>query len=205
MATSTSIATEATRTAAVQNAADYTNGIGAHISGDWFQHNQINVSYVEPWRIQANASPSDTAHGVHYVDGTCLLRFLVTIGDTDMAVVVPAINTGQPFTGNGTFSGSPSAVAPVFTQQPVSGSYTQGARVVLTVAVEGTPPVLLAWTKNGSATGETSTSLYINNFGQDSVGEYACVATNSLGQTISNIATLSLKTSTGEPVPTRPF
>jgi len=204
MATSTSIATEATRSAAIQNAADYVNGIGSHIAGDWQQHNQVNISYAETWRIQADASPADTAHALHNIPDTALLRFLVTIGNTDYAVIVPAIASGV-FTGNGTFAGSPTATAPVFTLQPASGSFTNGSRVVLTVVVEGTPPVLLAWTKNGSALGITSASLTINNFGQDSVGDYTCVATNANGQTVSNIASLSLKTSTGEPVPTRPF
>ena len=204
MATSTSIATEATRTAAVQNAADYTNGIGAHISGDWFQHNQINFSYAENWRIQAGASPADEAHGLHYIPGTWLMRFLVTAYNTDYAIIVPAIQSGV-FSGNGTFAGSPSATAPVFTLQPASGSYTQGSRVVLTVAVDGTPPVILAWLRNGAALGESDASLYINNFTYTDVGDYTCVATNSLGQTVSNTAQLSLKTSTGEPVPTRPF
>lgn len=204
MATSTSIATEATRTAAVQNAADYANGIGAHISGDWVQHNQTNITTQETWRIQSGASPADTPHGLHYINGVQLLRFLVTIGDTDYAVIAPVIPSGV-FTGNGTFSGSPNATAPVFTLQPISGSYTQGSRVVLTVAAEGTPPVVLGWYRNGVSLGESGTSLYINNFTFTEAGDYVCIATNSLGQVVSNTASLSLKTSTGEPVPTRPF
>jgi hypothetical protein len=204
MATSTSIATESTRTASIQNASDYTNGIGAHIAGDWQQHNQTNISYTEAWRIQAASSPGDEAHALHYVPNTALLRMLVTIGSTDYAIIVPAIASGA-FTGNGTYAGSPTATAPVFTLQPASGSYTQGARVVLTVAVDGTPPVLLAWRKNGVSLGETGTSLYINNFTYLEVGDYTCIATNALGQSVSNTAILALKTSTGEPVPTRPF
>lgn len=199
----TSIATEATRTAAVQNAADYTNGIGAHIAGDWQKHNQTNMSYY-PWTMQAGDSPVDAAHPTHYIPGTSMLRMLVTIGDIDYAILIPAIASGA-FTGNGTFAGSPSAVAPTFVLHPASGSYTNGERVVLTVAVEGTPPVLLAWTKDGAALGVTATSLYINAFSASDVGDYACIATSANGQTVSNIASLSLKTSTGEPVPTRPF
>jgi hypothetical protein len=204
MATSTSIATEATRTAAVQNAADYTNGIGSHIAGDWQQHNQVNVITPEAWRIQAEASPADEAHALHYITNTSLIRMLVTVGTTDYAVIVPGVPSGT-FTGNGTFAGSPTAVGPTFTLQPVSGSYTQGSRVVLTVAVEGTPPIILSWARNGVALGETATSLYINNFTYAEVGDYTCTATNALGQTVSSTAILSLKTSTGEPVPTRPF
>ena len=204
MATSTSIATEATRTAAIQNAADYTNGIGAHLSGDWQKHNQTNLTAIERWRVQAGASPADEAHGLHWVDDTSLLRMLVTIGNTDYAIIVPAIPSGA-FTGNGTFSGSPSAVAPTFTLQPQSAGYTEGQQVVLSVSVIGTPPILLAWYKNGIATGETGTSLTINNFTYLEAGDYYCTATNANGQTISSIATLDLKTSTGEPVPTRPF
>jgi hypothetical protein len=132
------------------------------------------------------------------------MRFLVTIGDTDYAVVVPAIASGA-FAGNGTFAGSPSAVAPVFTVQPQSGSFVQNSQVVLTVVVEGTPPILLSWRKDGAALGEAGSTLTISNFSFDSVGNYTCVATNANGQTISDIAILSLKTSTGEPVPTRPF
>ena len=204
MATSTSIATEATRTAAVQNAADYTNGIGAHIAGDWAQHNQVNVVAPEAWRITAASSPADEAHIDHWISPCYLMRMLVTIGNTDYAIIVPAIPSGV-FAGNGTFAGSPSASAPAFTLQPASGSYTSGQRVVLTVSVEGTPPVILSWTKDGTALGETGTSLSINNFTYLEVGDYTCIATNALGQTVSNIASLSLKTSTGEPVPTRPF
>lgn len=199
----TSIATEATRTAAVQNAADYTNGIGAHIAGDWQKHNQTNMVY-SPWSIPAADAPVDTRHVAHTIGSTTMLRMLVTIGDTDYAILIPAIASGA-FAGNGTYAGSPSAVAPTFTQQPASGSYTNGERVVLTVSVAGTPPVLLAWTKNGAALGITTASLYINAFSASDVGDYTCIATSANGQTISNVASLSLKTSTGEPVPTRPF
>jgi hypothetical protein len=203
MATQTSIATEATRSAAVQNTSDYTNGVSAHLASDWQKHNQTNLISTL-WDIPAAATPPDQHDPDHNIPSTVLLRFLVTIGNTDYAVVVPGIPSGT-FTGGGTYSGSPNAVAPQFTVQPQSGSFTQGSQVLLTAAVSGTPPVLLSWSKDGIALGVTSSNLFLSNFTEADAGQYVCIATNANGQTVSAIATLTLKTSTGEPVPTRPF
>ena len=200
MANSTSIATESTSAAAAQNTADYTDGIGAHLSADWFRHNQINL-VNQNWAI--TQSPADTTHVAHSVPSSVQMRFLVQINNAEYAIVVPAIASGV-FVGVGTFSGSPNAVAPTFTLQPQSEGYIEGQRVTLTVAVDGTPPTLIQWYKNGVAiAGARSTSYLISAFTSSDEGDYVCVATNSVGQTSSNTATLSLKTTTGETVPSR--
>jgi hypothetical protein len=200
MANSTSIATESTRAAAVQNTADYTTGVGAHLAGDWFHHNQMNL---QDQIYDITVSPPDDPHAAHSVVSAILMRFLVQIDSVEHSIVVPAVAAG-PFVGVGTWSGSPSAVAPTFTLQPQSEGYVAGQRVTLTVAVDGTPPTLIQWYKNGVVIpGERSTSYLISAFSVSDAGDYVCAATNSVGQTLSNTATLSLKTTTGESVPSR--
>ena len=204
MANETSIATEATRDAAVQSAAGSAGGVSAHMSGDWWQHNQVNRTDT-PWEIAASDSPADQKHGLHTVGNTGQLRLLVTIGGVDTAIVVPFIDSGA-FVGNGTWSGSPNATAPEFVTQPQGVSIALGDQAILECSVIGTPPILVRWTKNGEpVSGADTTTLFFSNFQEDQAGHYVCIATNANGQTLSEIAIVTVQTTTGEPVPTRPY
>jgi len=201
MANETSIATEATRSAAAQNAADYTGGIAAHINGDYGKHNQVKTVNAL-WPI--TQSPPDQVHPPHNIPNSVEIRLLVTIGSTDTAIIVPGIPSGT-FLGNGTFSGSPNAVAPSFSQQPVGGDFVAGSTASITVGVVGTGPILISWVKNGTfISGQHNTTLFIENFEAANAGLYSCIATNSNGQTTSDSVTLAVRTTTGSTVPVRP-
>ena len=204
MANETSIATEATRDAAIQSAAGSAGGISAHMSGDWWQHNHVN-RVDTPWEIAASEAPSDQPHAAHNIAGTGQLRLLVTIGGVDTAIVVPFIDSGV-FVGSGTWSGSPNASAPEFVVQPQGVSIALGDQAIIECSVIGTPPLLVRWTKDGQPVeGADSTTLFFSNFQEDQAGQYICIATNANGQTLSEIAVVTVQTSTGEPVPTRPY
>lgn len=204
MANETSIATEATRDAATQSAASSAGGIATHMSGDWWQHDQVNRTNTE-WEIAAAESPVDHNDGDHAITGTGQLRLLVTIGGVDTAIVIPFIDAGA-FVGNGTWSGSPSATAPEFVVQPQSTSIAVGDQALIECSVIGTPPILVRWTKDGQpVSGADSTQLLFSDFQEDQAGQYMCIATNANGQTLSTVATIAVQTTTGEAVPTRPF
>lgn len=199
MASNTSIVTEAARVAAEQNLSDYAASVAAHLNGDYSRHNQIDV-FDSPFDISLVApdQPSRPAHsvaGASVSDTSQQLRLVVTIGTTEYAVIAPAVNA-TPVTDSGTGSGGTNAFAPVFNLQPVTQEITEGASVTISVEVDATAPVLFQWQLEGvNLDGETGTSLTITNFSAGDVGSYTCVATNSIGQTTSDPAELTLASS----------
>jgi hypothetical protein len=204
MASETSVATESTRDVATQVAASAAGGIAAHMAGDWWQHNETNKVDL-PWTITPSEAPSDEAHTQHTIENSCWLRLLITANGTNYGVYIPAIDSGV-FVSTGTWSGSPTATAPSFTVQPPSTAIALGDQAVVECTVIGTPPILIRWTKDGiPVTGATSTSLFFSNFSESDVGNYVCIATNANGQTLSEIATIAIQSTTGEAVPTRPY
>jgi hypothetical protein len=71
--------------------------------------------------------------------------------------------------------------------------------------VVGTGPILISWTKDGIfIPNQHSTTLFITEFEAANAGQYACIATNSKGQTTSDSVALALRTTTGSSVPVRP-
>lgn len=192
MSDQVSLVTTAARNAAAQNAADYSSAVARHIAGDYGAHNQVNV-YNRPFPISALAPGAP--YGAHSITNASRVRFVVTVGNTDYAVIVPGFPVGG-YTGGGTDSGGVGQTAPSFTQQPLSGQFPLGTNVTLTVAIAGTAPILLQWEKDGvTVTGATSTSFNIPSFSSGDAGNYNCVATNAVGQTVSSTAALAVQNS----------
>ena len=206
MGNQTGIATTATRDAAVQLASNSSGGVGAHEAGDYWQHNQTNYTY-SAWSIPSANSPSDVTHAAHTIANTWRLRLLVTVGTVDYAIEIPAFGPNAPvFIGNGSWSGSPSATAPTFVVQPSSLSLPEGAQASISATADGTPPIIYRWTLNDlPVVGANTNTLFFSNFTASQAGDYVCIATNANGQAVSTIATVSLQTTTGESVPTRPI
>ena len=83
--------------------------------------------------------------------------------------------------------------APSFTTQPVGRTIASGSTVVLTAAAGATPAATYQWQLNGSnLPGATSPRLVITGAGAANAGTYVCVATNSLGSSLSGAAVLSV-------------
>ncbi|MGV0949214.1 MAG: immunoglobulin domain-containing protein [Azonexus sp.] len=201
MSSQTSLVTEAARTAAIQNTGDYAASVAAHIAGDLGKHNQVAV-HDQAYPMLAKAARA--SYATHVITDAKCLRMLVTIGDTNYAVIMPGIAIGS-YTGGGSDSGGAFATAPVFTLSPISAELIAGSAYTLTIAVTGTAPILLQWTKNGAViSGATSVSYTISNFQAADAGNYVCVATNSVGQTLSTTAVLSVRTTSTSEVPSRP-
>lgn len=200
MSSQTSLATEAARSAAVQNTSDYAASVGAHIAGDLGQHNQVAV-YDQNFNTLALAALATYASH-HITDAKCL-RFLLTIGTQNYAVIIPGIPIG-PWQGGGTDSGGAFAEPPTFTTNPVSAELVAGSSVTLTTVVSGTQPILVQWYKNGSAiSGANSLSYAISNFQAADAGNYVCLATNSVGQAVSTTAVLSIRSTAPSSTPSR--
>lgn len=81
---------------------------------------------------------------------------------------------------------------PSFTTQPASQGVAQGATVTFTATASSTLPTTYQWHKDGIAIpGATTTTLNVSNVQSANLGNYTLVATNSVGSTTSNPATLS--------------
>ncbi len=105
------------------------------------------------------------------------------------------MESGGPYAGKGVSSLFPftvivSGTAPVFTTQPISAAVTGG-----TVALDAAATQVdsYQWMLNGSTpvAGATSPILVLSD-AASAPGTYTCVATNQLGSTISNPATVSI-------------
>lgn len=78
---------------------------------------------------------------------------------------------------------------------------TEGENMTLSCNVAGNPAPTISWSRNGSplnTTGRISfldskTQLTITNVNRVDSGEYRCVASNSLGNITSSVATLNVQ------------
>jgi hypothetical protein len=103
--------------------------------------------------------------------------------------------SGGPYGGKGVSSIFPFTIVvagtpPVFTTQPISAVVTGGT---VALDVEATQTASYQWMYNGSTpvAGATSPILVISDAAA-AAGTYTCVASNSLGSTTSNPATVSI-------------
>ena len=182
---STSLTTDATRSAAALTASDIIDAVKAHVTGDYGGHNAINVSATNfPITL---VSPSQVGnYGAHDIPDSVCIRFLVNVGSDQYAVIVPA------------FARSGSSSMGVKTPPSFKGSSSNltvgiGKPVSLKVDVSGSQPIFLQWRRNGTYIPGANSSVYaISNFQNSDAGNYDCIATNMAGQSTSSAQTLSL-------------
>ena len=90
---------------------------------------------------------------------------------------------------------------PEITIHPQSVTKTEGESVTLCCTATGNPEPTMSWTTNGSpirsnvriSLSDDKTKLTFTNVKRTDSGEYRCVATNSLGNVSSNVATLDVQ------------
>ena len=164
----------------------------------------VNGTQTPPqsWQVSGSFAPGLNFSGLTS-DGTVNVQNLQLTGTPTAAgtymvnIIAFEFASGQgiqspTYSYTVTVSGG-SGTAPSFSTQPQSQTVTVGANVTLTVAVSGSPTPTLQW-KKGSATlsGQTGTSLTLNNVQTTDAGSYTAVATNSAGTATSNAATLTV-------------
>lgn len=83
--------------------------------------------------------------------------------------------------------------SPTITQQPQSLTVNTGSTATFTVSATGKPTPTYQWQFDGTTiTGETNTSLVINNVQYSNTGSYSVVVSNENGTVTSNTATLNV-------------
>ena len=83
--------------------------------------------------------------------------------------------------------------SPTITSQPQSLTVNTGSTATFTVSATGKPTPTYQWQFDGTTiTGETNTSLVINNVQDINTGSYNVVVSNENGTVTSNTATLSV-------------
>jgi hypothetical protein len=92
---------------------------------------------------------------------------------------------------------STTTTAPTITSQPASQTVNVGGTASFSVTASGTAPLAYQWRFNGTAiSGATSPSFTLTNAQTANAGSYTVVVTNSVGTATSNVATLTVNTST---------
>lgn len=83
--------------------------------------------------------------------------------------------------------------SPVFTQQPVGLSATEGSTVSFNSLVAGKPAPTYQWRRDSFVlAGATGASLTLSSVTPADAGHYTVVATNAVGTRVSNVATLEV-------------
>ena len=92
---------------------------------------------------------------------------------------------------------------PEITDHPDAETKTEGENVTLSCDADGHPVPTISWTRDGSAVDTSDNArisfsadkkqLTITNVNKTDSGEYRCVANNSLGNAISNVAALDVQ------------
>ena len=184
MSQHTSLATEAAKTAAGRNLADYITGIFAHVNGAYDQHTQM---YAGTSTYYIHSPPADDSTRARHSAGRPLSVMSTLPGatsNTDIMVVLPVfLGTTVP-----TLSVSP----PEITSQSSSQTIIQGSSVTLTVAVTGLNPLVYQWRKDGTnISSATNQSLTLRSIASDDGGDYVCVIANAGGSVTSQVITLT--------------
>lgn len=164
----------------------------------------VNGTQTPPasWTVSGSIAPGLNFSGLTS-SGTVNVQNLQLTGTPTTAGSYMVSITTYQFTNAGgiesptynytvTVTGS-SNTAPTITTQPQSQTVNAGSNVTFNVAVSGTPTPTLQWQKGGTnISGQTGTSLTLNNVQSSDAGTYNVVATNSAGTVTSNNATLTV-------------
>jgi hypothetical protein len=85
---------------------------------------------------------------------------------------------------------------PVIRIQPAGGPVYSGFCFLLSVTASGRPAVTYQWYLNGTAISGATSSMYSGIAKSSDAGQYTVVVSNTLGSVTSNVATLSVDSST---------
>jgi hypothetical protein len=161
----TALVTTAAQAAAEATLEAYSNGVAAHIGGDWGRHNVVRV-YQE--NFTDNVAHIATAYS---------LRLLLT-GATETAVIVPLLPVSA--------SSTPGSV-PQIVVQPVGVTLTEGSSLTLTVAAISETALTYQWYLDGVAISGATASTYLNTATtSDDAGTYYVIVTNAYGSATSD-------------------
>ncbi len=168
-----------------------------------------NTTYVATVTVANNGATAAITYSVKTADGLTTLHSL-SGNDTNAAGVLSAFDSVVLYAQTNEFpagtvtlkrvrvflsGGGVPPTAPSFTTQPASQSANVGGSVTFTAAASGTPAPTYQWKKNGTdIAGATGTALALTNVQTSDAGDYAVVATNSVGSTPSATATLTVTT-----------
>lgn len=166
----------------------------------------------DPATLTTFGSNFDTVVGVYTGSSPGALTSIASNDDEDRGVIRSSKLTFTPTTGvtyyiavdgwDGTYgqitmnltTSASTGTPPVITSAPASQSVTSGGTVTYSVSASGAPTGY-QWYFNGSPiSGETSSSLTLNNVTSSNAGSYYVIVTNASGSTTSSAATLTILT-----------
>jgi hypothetical protein len=165
------------------------------INNNGTSYNAILAVYTGPNTSFSNLVPVACSSG--HTPGNESVVFDAFLG-TNYWVVLSGVTLPDSSCANGTTIVNYSlAAAPLFTMLPTSRTLTNGATVMLTFTVSGTPALGYQWRFNGiDIPGATTTSLPLLSFQSLNEGRYSIVVTNAGGTNIFDAALIYLNTST---------
>lgn len=110
---------------------------------------------------------------------------------TPMEAADESLNTISITPVAGMLTINPLDMAPSITMQPQNQTVGVGGSATFNVTATGTMPMSYQWRRNGAnLTGQTSTSLALNNVQSSQAGDYTVVITNRIGAVTSDVARL---------------
>ena len=113
------------------------------------------------------------------------------VADAGSYAVVVNNTAGSVTSKAATLTVNDVASAPTFSAQPASQTVARGSTVVFSAAARAAPAPTYQWTFSGAPiAGATNPTLVVKGAAAGSAGNYACVASNSVGAATSDTASL---------------
>ncbi len=167
----------------------------------------VNVGANVTFTVAASGSPTPTLqwrkNGAAIPGATANTFTLASVQATDAGdySAVATNSAGSATSNTATLQVTVANAAPVFSVQPADQSVLVGATATFTATATGSPAPTYQWRKNGTAVpGATAASLTIPNVQVADAGDFSVVATNSVGTSTSNTATLRVTAAAVAPV-----
>ena len=158
--------------------------------------------------VTASGNPAPTFQwqkgGVNIVGATSATYAIASVGAGDAGnyAVVATNSAGSTTSATAVLTVSTATTAPTITPQPASQTVASGTAASFSVTASGNPTPTYQWQKGGvNIAGATSATYSIASVVAGDAGNYAVVATNSVGNATSNSAALTVSATPTTPAP----
>jgi RHS repeat-associated protein len=162
------------------------------------QNVTTNAGTTAQFSVSNTAWPAPTyqwrKNGTNIAGATSATLTLTNVQTSDAATysVVITNSLGSATSNNASLTVN---TLPSFTTQPTNQAVNAGSTATFTASATGIPAPTYQWKKNGNTiAGATSATLTLSNVQPSDAATYTVVATNSVGSTTSNGATLTVYT-----------
>ena len=148
-------------------------------------NNYARCAFPNPWTTWTSTAVPNQSGRAWFVSSAGVSSSQIIDNSPGWALCVSANSTG------------PTTTAPTITTQPASLTVAPGQAASLAVVATGTAPLHYQWKLNGNSVGTDASTYVIASAQSTDAGNYAVTVSNALGSVTSNVAVVTVSTTTG--------